>query len=368
MDATWVDAVTDVLVKPAYVPTQTDNGDTTRFGPTAWKAPRLFSAGADGQLVMRDSLSATGASWVTPSVALLGLTYAVGDLLVASGPATLAKLTDVAVGSVLVSGGIGVAPAWSANPTLTSITGAGTVLTLNNSDLRPNVDRGGNIGTAALRMDTGFFFTALVVGSIPSSAGEVRLPNNGAGISFRNAANSGNLLFGYYDNSNVLNLADASAANILFAGPRLSFGGLTASFPALKRNSTTLAVRLADDSGDALLSASALVVGTNPALTGALRLGNNTYIYSRDQANGADILVLGVDNTNVINLGSGNFRVLLQPGTQDIQWGKALVALGGGAAPTLGTIGGSGPATAAQNSWERRLDSAGNPCWVPVWK
>lgn len=116
-----MDAVTDVLVKPAYIPTQTDNGDTTRFGPTAWKAPRLFSAGADGQLVARDSLSATGASWVTPSVALLGLTYAVGDLLVASGPATLAKLADVAVGSVLVSGGIGGTPFWSPNPAVTSL-------------------------------------------------------------------------------------------------------------------------------------------------------------------------------------------------------------------------------------------------------
>jgi hypothetical protein len=61
-------------------------------------------------------------------------------------------------------------------------------------------------------------------------------------------------------------------------------------------------------------------------------------------------------------------RVVLLPGTADIQWGKALVALGGGAAPTLGTIGGSGPAAAAQNTWLRLLDSAGNACFVPVWK
>lgn len=52
----------------------------------------------------------------------------------------------------------------------------------------------------------------------------------------------------------------------------------------------------------------------------------------------------------------------------DIQWGKALVALGGGAAPTLGTIGGTGPASAAQNSWMRVLDSAGVAFWVPAWK
>jgi hypothetical protein len=67
--------------------------------------------------------------------------------------------------------------------------------------------------------------------------------------------------------------------------------------------------------------------------------------------------------------GTGTVRALvLDPGTSDIRWGKALVALGGGAAPTVGTIGGSGPATAAQNSWLRLQDSAGNACWVPIWK
>ena len=42
--------------------------------------------------------------------------YAVGDLLYAATTTTLAKLADVAVGSVLVSGGVGVAPAWGAVP------------------------------------------------------------------------------------------------------------------------------------------------------------------------------------------------------------------------------------------------------------
>jgi hypothetical protein len=52
----------------------------------------------------------------------------------------------------------------------------------------------------------------------------------------------------------------------------------------------------------------------------------------------------------------------------DVKFGTALVALGGGSAPTLGTIGGAGPATAAQNSWLKVLDSTGAACWLPVWK
>jgi hypothetical protein len=51
--------------------------------------------------------------------------YAVGDLLYASGSTTLSKLADVATGSVLISGGVTTAPAWSATPTVTSIAVAG---------------------------------------------------------------------------------------------------------------------------------------------------------------------------------------------------------------------------------------------------
>lgn len=41
-------------------------------------------------------------------------------------------------------------------------------------------------------------------------------------------------------------------------------------------------------------------------------------------------------------------------------------ALGGGAAPTLGTIGGSGPATAAQNSWIK-IYIGTTAAYIPVW-
>lgn len=41
--------------------------------------------------------------------------------------------------------------------------------------------------------------------------------------------------------------------------------------------------------------------------------------------------------------------------------------LGGGAAATLGTIGGSGPTTAAQSRWEQIKCSDGTTRWVPTW-
>lgn len=75
----------------------------------------------------------------------------------------------------------------------------------------------------------------------------------------------------------------------------------------------------------------------------------------------------GTDTVAIIDLDSAN-RVQLAAAGGDIRWGTALVALGGGAAPTLGTIGGSGPATAGQNTWMRVVDSSGAAFWVPAWK
>ena len=48
--------------------------------------------------------------------------YTIGDLLVASSSTALTKLSDVAAGSVLASGGVGLQPSWSSGPTLSTLT------------------------------------------------------------------------------------------------------------------------------------------------------------------------------------------------------------------------------------------------------
>jgi hypothetical protein len=66
---------------------------------------------------MRASLAISNV--ITVAKGGTGITsYTIGDMLYASGATTLSKLADVAVGSVLVSGGVGVAPAWSNTPTI----------------------------------------------------------------------------------------------------------------------------------------------------------------------------------------------------------------------------------------------------------
>jgi len=49
--------------------------------------------------------------------------YTTGDLLFASGAATLSKLADVATGNALISGGVGVAPSWGKVGLTTHVTG-----------------------------------------------------------------------------------------------------------------------------------------------------------------------------------------------------------------------------------------------------
>lgn len=111
--------------------------------------------------------------------------------------------------------------------------------------------------------------------------------------------------------------------------------------------------------------------------------GAYTWVFSS-----AGPLLTFVDNTVDIGLSGANRprtgyfatsveTVLVQNGTGtlqlgnasgDIQWKKANVALGGGAAPTVGTIGGSGPAVAAQRNWLRFIESDGTASFIPVWR
>lgn len=63
----------------------------------------------------------------------------------------------------------------------------------------------------------------------------------------------------------VLRLTNNAATDF----DRLQFGGTTSSFPALKRSSTALQVRLADDSAYSVLDAQLRAQGTAPATSGA---------------------------------------------------------------------------------------------------
>ncbi|MGH7743932.1 MAG: hypothetical protein ACREQ5_03820 [Candidatus Dormibacteria bacterium] len=119
-----------------------------------------------------------------------------------------------------------------------------------------------------------------------------------------------------------------------------------------------MGANIAEHSGP-LASDVALVAGANPAAAGVVRVGNNLALNARNAANNADVEMLRVDGANRVQLAGGGAVIL---------WGTVHVALGGGAAPTFGTIGGSGPGTAAQFAWLKVVDDAGTTGFIPYWR
>lgn len=115
-------------------------------------------------------------------------------------------------------------------------------------------------------------------------------------------------------------------------------------------------------------TADTIAVGTTPAASGIIRIPNGQELKSRNTANSADIRMLVVGGgSDIVQVGDTGQRLTLVASAGNLNVGYDVTALGGGAAPTVGTIGGSGPATAAQNSWLKILIN-GTASFIPVWR
>jgi hypothetical protein len=131
-----------------------------------------FSGGATG---LTPATATTGAVTLAGTlIAINGGTgfasYTVGDLLYANTTTTLAKLPDVATGNALISGGVGVAPAWGKIGLTTHVSG---VLPIANGGT--NATTTPTAGAVAYGTGTAYAFT------LAGTAGQV-LTSNGAGV------------------------------------------------------------------------------------------------------------------------------------------------------------------------------------------
>lgn len=336
--------------------------------------------------------------------------FTVGDLLTADTTTTLAKLADIATGNALLSGGVGVAPSWGKIGLTTHISGTlavgsgGTGLTSGTSGGLLGFTASGTLASSvaltanALMLGGGAGATPVPLGSLGTTTtilhgnaagaptfAAVSLTADVSGILAGANGGTGNGFFavtGPMASLKTFTFPDASSTilttNALVTVAQGGTGvGTLASNGVLYGNGTGAVQVTAQGGANTVLTANAgapsfstaptltslaatsfLSVGSPAAAAGQVRIVNAGTVAWRNAANGADI-TLGVDTSDTLALGTG---------AADIQWQKPLVALGGGAAATLGTIGGSGPATAAQNSWMRVKDSAGIAFWVPAWK
>lgn len=111
------------------------------------------------------------------------------------------------------------------------------------------------------------------------------------------------------------------------------------------------------------INAPSMTIGSGSVATaGALNVGGNV---NQGTVNRFGVRILsnpsggsGVNAALWVTAGRSRFD-----GIVDINNG---VALGGGAAATLGTIGGSGPTTAAQAQWVQ-IEIGGTNHWIPAW-
>lgn len=103
--------------------------------------------------------------------------YTQGDLIYANSTTTLARLADIAVGGVLISGGVGTAPAWSATPRLTSISLGSANLTF--SGTAPTVSSG--FGTSPSIAGSATSFRVNVGTGGTATAGVLAMPTAATG-------------------------------------------------------------------------------------------------------------------------------------------------------------------------------------------
>ena len=132
--------------------------------------------------------------------------YTIGDLLYASGTTTLSKLADVAVGNVLLSGGVGAAPSWGQVSLTTMVTGT-----------LPIANGGTGLGTTPangaidIGNGTGFTRTTLTAGtniSVTNASGSITIAST-ANPSFATSITSP-LLIGGSAASSTLTLQSTS--------------------------------------------------------------------------------------------------------------------------------------------------------------
>jgi hypothetical protein len=204
--------------------------------------------------------------------------YAVGDLLYADTTTTLAKLPDVATGNALISGGVGVAPAWGKIGLTTHVSG-----------ILPIVN-GGTNGSAtptaygvAYGTGTAYAFTAA------GTTGQVLTATTGSAPTWAAPATSGTVTsvglampvqFAVTNSpvtsSGTLTAAwNTQSANVLLAGPASGAGAVptfraltTADLPALPYGTgtvTSVALTL-----PSIISVSGSPITTSGTLAGTL--------------------------------------------------------------------------------------------------
>lgn len=308
-------------------------------------APSWSSTVPSGAAVTSFSAGTTGltpSTGTTGAVTLAGTlnagsggtgqsSYTIGDLLYASAGTTLSKLAAVATGSVLVSAGVGTAPAYSATPSVTSLTSAfvygGTTAS----------------STLTLQSTTGIGTTDSVV---------IKVGNNGA-VTALTAASSGIVTIGTLNLTNALGTAYGGTGLTTFTAANNAI--YSTSSTALTAGTLPIAA-----GGTGQTTASAAFNALSPiTTTGDLIIGNGV--------NSATRLAIGSNGFVLTSNGTtASWQALPSSGVTSISFGSTGLTPStstSGAVTVAGTLavasGGTGATTIAGAQTNLQVDPAG---------
>lgn len=176
-------------------------------------------------------------------------------------------------------------------------------------------------------------------------------------------------------------VANAAAGDIVITGPasagskrilikNLSSSGVQILGPTSTGPGNAGWLRIDDGSGAQLgYGATQLLFnGNNGTFAGPMAISASTSLVSVACQVAGDINtgLAGIGGADTISLVAGGLEALRMDATGKPRFGLATIALGAGAAPTVGTIGGSGPTVAAQNCWVK-TNWNGTDVYLPGW-
>ena len=211
----------------------------------------VLTATTLGSAVVSSSLTSVGilssGTWSATTIAVdkggTGLTsYAVGDIVYASGATTLAKLADVATGNALISGGITTAPSWGKVGLTTHVDGilAGTNGGTGVDNSTKTITLGGNLTTSgayALTLTT----TASTNVTLPTTGTIATTSNKLSDFSATTSAElitvisdetgTGSLVFANTPTLTTPNIGAATGSTLSLTGQTITMLSATAGSP-----------------------------------------------------------------------------------------------------------------------------------------
>jgi parallel beta-helix repeat protein len=317
-------------------------------------------------------------SVITPMYGGTGQTvYSTGDILYASGTTSLARLPAVAIGSCLISQGVGVAPTWgqcgdeSANVSLSNLNA-----TAINQSLIANTNNNLDLGSSGTTWRNGFFGTSVTTPLI-QSAGTLTVGSTTGTLTMQGTASStiaisgggGTTTLGFTGtpSGNVTYRFDRSASpgtyeicttigNCAGSGGGITGSGDAGRIAAFNTSGTIVSSWLLQDGSNLVLDATRnLVVNGSGTFNGGATLGTTS-------SRGNLVLHDGTGNTTTVRAGDSGANLTFTLPTSSGSNGQCIKSDGSGNLSFSNCNNGSG--SGGEITLQDAYDASGSPAAI----